>query len=348
MNRAAVLLIIGGGLILPGCMPQARFVTAECTPEVEEGELQAVNFRSSFNTLNLDQQQLIYEVAVLDPLDRPIRAETGRYKDKAGNLKAVRTVIVLQNPASFENLQMSIPAAELSAANKQKPAFAEFRVSTTEGQMLAAQRVALPAPYAANVPAAEPPVREERVASARKTEARPPVGEPKPGASPPETTRAPASSSGKEVARNPGAAKGTTSPTARASTSPPPARASESEQAKPARRGEPPPLRPVGRSTGPTPGETARRPTGTATKPPEPRERVMAGDKDNVAPAASKPATAKRPASSQPKSTTKPAASQPTTRPARPTRESEITRQTQPDGRSSDDPDGKKDKQGKP
>lgn len=314
-----------------GCVPQARFLSVACAPETDEDDLTGVSFRSSFETLHMDQQQLLCEVAVLDPQARPVRSETGRYKDRSGNLTAMRTVMVLQNPSRFENVQMSIPAAELSAANRQRPAFAEFRIATPDGKMLASQRVALPAPYAANVPTAPPPVaaapeRDTRMASARPRPSAAPRASsssapPRDGQQPATRRSAPppreTAADGRSTESPDAAARSGRGGTADAAASPA-GRVRQSEQGKPVRKGEPPPLRPVAGSGA---RETPPRPTATTTRPAEPRGRMMAGDRNNqpVDVADSRP--------SKPTST-RPAASQPSTsRPSRPTRESELDRE---------------------
>lgn len=314
-------------LSLAGCAPQARFVAADCTPYIGDDETEAIQFRSSFRMENMEDQQVLYEVAVLDGRERPVRSETGRYKDASGHLKAVRTVMVLQTPFTFENLSMSIPTSDIDATAKQGPAFAEFRLTTPDGVTLASQRINLPSPYAANIPRFEPrpePQRAQPTVAAKSPTPAPRSPEPAPRSA----ARAPASrpastdpalarrdaakppDSAAERDRSAAASAGNAKGTARTTTP-----QKESERTRPARRGDPPPLRPVAGS-GNTSRETPPRPTATTKKDEEPKERIMAGAKENTARKPAAPAS--RPAASD---SGKRATSQPT---SRPTKASEI------------------------
>src|SRR5262245_20118366 len=104
-----------------GCAPQVRFTSAVCQPEFAEDETSSLRFRSSFDTWFLDQQQLLVEATVLNGREQPVRSETGRFRDEQGHLTALRTVMVMANSQSFEDVELAIPTLELDAAQAQKP-----------------------------------------------------------------------------------------------------------------------------------------------------------------------------------------------------------------------------------
>lgn len=159
-------------LALAGCgAPEVRFSRTECLPVVGDDHVEAVRFISDFEANGaVPEQQLVFQVAVVDAAGRPIPSRTGKYKDLSGNLMAAKGVMVLQSPWEFENINVAIPAPELNAAREDGAAFADFRLASPDGQILARERVRLPAEFAAAAPARAAPVtrragREERDAA---------------------------------------------------------------------------------------------------------------------------------------------------------------------------------------
>lgn len=137
--------------ILCGCAsPQVRFTRSECIPVVGDEQTDAVRFVSNFQTNEaVPDQQLIYQVAIVDSSGRPVPSGTGKYTDKSGNLTAAKGVMVLQSPWSFENINVSIPAPELNAARESGAAYALFQLTTPDGQVVAQDRAPLPPEFAA-------------------------------------------------------------------------------------------------------------------------------------------------------------------------------------------------------
>lgn len=157
--RIHLVIALFVGCLLCGCAsPQIRFTQSQCVPVVGEEQTEAVRFVSNFQTNEaVPEQQLIYLVSIVDSSGRQIPSATGKYTDKNGNLTAAKGLMVLQSPWSFENINVSIPAPELSAARENGAAYALFQLTTPDGQILAQDRAPLP-PEFASARAAAPTV----------------------------------------------------------------------------------------------------------------------------------------------------------------------------------------------
>lgn len=170
-SRAAPLVT---AMLLVGCArPQVQLAQPVCQPVGDAQGVESIVFRTDIATRNMAQQQLLYEIGLLDTRSRPVPARTYRYKNAAGQLAAGRTLMVLQSPWVFENVAVSIPGSELKAVEEDRPAWAEFRVLNTERVVLARQRVRLPPAYAAAAAPGEP-VDAPRFAAARRDAEQPP------------------------------------------------------------------------------------------------------------------------------------------------------------------------------
>ncbi len=149
--RIQFVIALSIACLLGGCAsPQIRFTRAECVPVVGEEQTEAVRFVSNFQTNEaVPEQQLLYLVSIVDSSGRQIPSSTGKYTDKNGNLTAAKGVMVLQSPWSFENINVAIPAPELSAARENGAAYALFQLTTPDGQVVAQDRAQLPPEFAA-------------------------------------------------------------------------------------------------------------------------------------------------------------------------------------------------------
>lgn len=154
--RIQLVIALSIACLLCGCAsPQIRFTQAQCVPVVGEEQTEAVRFVSNFQTNEaVPEQQLIYLVSIVDSSGRQIPSATGKYTDKNGNLTAAKGLMVLQSPWSFENINVSIPAPELSAARENGAAYALFQLTTPDGQIVAQDRAPLPPEFAATRAAA--------------------------------------------------------------------------------------------------------------------------------------------------------------------------------------------------
>jgi nucleoid-associated protein YgaU len=151
LGSSVVFLVL---VALVGCAaPEVRFSRTECLPVVGDDHVEAVRFISDFQANGaVPEQQLVFQVAVVDAAGRPIPSRTGKYKDLSGNLMAAKGVMVLQSPWVFENIDVAIPAPELNAAREDGAAFADFQLASPDGQILTRARVRLPTEFAAAAP----------------------------------------------------------------------------------------------------------------------------------------------------------------------------------------------------
>ncbi len=253
--------------VLTGCV-QSRQVALLGPAVRTTGDASGVPglaFGTNIDTRDLVSQQLLLEVRLLDNRWRPVMARTPSYRNTAGVIAAGKSLMVLKTPWTFENVILTLPGPELKAVEGDRPAWAEFRVLTPESQVLASQRVKLPADYMAQLPAAS--------ATPAEAAAAPPDSGAPLAAAPPESTEAAvaggdgasesapprpsaranrASPTGREAARADSLTR-RTSPTARSGRGAPRSReaAARIAQRRTAPRGEtPPPVAPEEQRTG--------------------------------------------------------------------------------------------------
>ncbi|MBI5865968.1 MAG: LysM peptidoglycan-binding domain-containing protein [Planctomycetes bacterium] len=274
MTRIAAALLCCIAFCATGCVgPQVRFSRAASQLIVGEEQIDAVRFSADFQASNFDpEQQLLFEVGVLDSSGRPVKSRTGKYQDATGRLMALRTVMAFESPWNFENVEVSIPSPELNAARDDGATQVEYRIVTPDGLVMATKRTPLPAEFVAAP--SPPPVVAERPA---REESETPPEEPAEEAAP-------------EVAKNPpleeappiAAARRGEPPQQResarpraeesAESNPPTARARSTRRDSDVIRESPPPAEETasvrGRDAGAPTREAAKSETAAPTKPP--------------------------------------------------------------------------------
>lgn len=210
-----------------GCeTARARVLRPTCQ-RVEQGDaLVALTFKSTIETEGIVGEQLVYEVSLRNAALRPIKSTDGRYQNKAGAVAASKTLMVLQNPSTFESVPLTIPVEQLQIRKGDWPVSAVFRLYNNSGECIAQASCPVPsqpvrrAAAATDAPAKPAPVPDQRATSQPTTRPRP-----QPTIQPAPTTRP--------------ATQPTTRPTAQPTTRP--AAATTTRPAKP----RPEPVEPV-------------------------------------------------------------------------------------------------------
>lgn len=158
--------------ILPGACVLALLVTAtgcETTrarvlrptcQRVQEGDaLRALTFKANIETEGLVGEQLVYEVSLRNAALRPIKSTDGHYQNKAGAVAASKTLMVLQDPSTFEAVPLSIPVEQLQIRRDDWPVSAVFRLYNGAGECIAQASCAVPSePAKRRAPTATAPV----------------------------------------------------------------------------------------------------------------------------------------------------------------------------------------------
>lgn len=160
LSRPILLLMLAAAAGCAGCLnPSVRLTRAECSPEYADGRLAALRFTADFEARNLQDEQLLYEVALLDSARRPIPTVTGRYCDAQGHLTAGKAIMVLRPYWEFPEETLTLPASELEANGLTDVTWAEFRIRAARtGTVLAQQQAPVREPSLAKAPPrAEPP-----------------------------------------------------------------------------------------------------------------------------------------------------------------------------------------------
>lgn len=113
-------------------------------PVGDENKVVGIAFASTITTVGMADQQLVYQVRILDTNEKPILAKTHRYRNAAGELAGVTTVMVLRSPWTFDDVRVTLPAEAISADAKDMPLYAEFGVYKANGERIARQLTTLP------------------------------------------------------------------------------------------------------------------------------------------------------------------------------------------------------------
>jgi hypothetical protein len=124
---------------LAGCAPSERveFLSSQCVPVREGDQLKSITFQSSIQTNGLLDSQLLYRVRLVDAQSRPVKSHNGRFEDSSGAVAGSKTLMVMQSPKIFKDVQVSIPATELEIQPDQLPVYADFGVFLIDGQQVA-------------------------------------------------------------------------------------------------------------------------------------------------------------------------------------------------------------------
>jgi len=174
-----------------GCeTARARVLRPTCQ-RVEQGDaLVALTFKSTIETEGIVGEQLVYEVSLRNAALRPIKSTDGRYQNKAGAVAASKTLMVLQNPTTFESVPLTIPVEQLQIRKGDWPVSAVFRLYNISGECIAQASCPVPsqparrAAVATEAPARPAPVPDRRATSQPTTRPKP-----QPTVTPTTTTR---------------------------------------------------------------------------------------------------------------------------------------------------------------
>lgn len=313
-----------------GCLtPQAELLNPSCRRVERDNHLDALAFTVTAETRALVGEQLVYEVSLYNAAGKPIRSSDGRYQNRAGAVAASKTLMVFESPATFENLQLSIPATELQIRRADWPVSAQFRLYQANGECLAQVSCGVP-PAAERVAATRPPASPTPPTKAASGKDKVPANQPTTRPTKPErgqerapttqpTMRPSKSETGQERAP-------TTQPTTRPSTAAPPKERAPATQpttrpsAAAPRKDQPPTSQPT---TRPSPEATRREQVPGA----QPTTRPSAAAPPKEQPPVKSPTTP--PTTAAPRRDQTPT-SQPTTRPSAATPGRDAAPATQP------------------
>lgn len=160
LRPTALFVLLAITAACAGCLkPSVRMTQAQCTPEYVDNKLKALRFTTAFEARNLAEEQLLYEVALLDSSRRPLPTVTGRYSDAQGHMTAGKAIMVLRPYWEFSDVSVTLPASELEANGLTDVTWAEFRIRDARtGSVLAQQQVPVGEPSLAKAPprAAQP------------------------------------------------------------------------------------------------------------------------------------------------------------------------------------------------
>lgn len=173
LSAAIAALILG--TLCSGCaIRNVALEQPHADPIGQRTRLDAVTFTSSIKTAGMADQQLIYNVRLLDKMYRPLRSNDGHFENNRSEVAATRALMILQSPWLIENMSVTIPAQELHVREEDLPVAAEFTVVTPNGEVVAREMVRVPlmpgwdenGPHVAWAPEAAP----RRVAAAARNE----------------------------------------------------------------------------------------------------------------------------------------------------------------------------------
>ncbi|HUU82160.1 MAG TPA: LysM peptidoglycan-binding domain-containing protein [Phycisphaerae bacterium] len=106
--------------------------------------LAAMAFVATVDTRDFAGQQLVYRVGLVDSKGKAIKSGNGRFQDTRGNVAATRTLMAPEARWTFENVRVTIPAAELEVGPGDLPVWAHFGVYQPNGRRLSSQFARLP------------------------------------------------------------------------------------------------------------------------------------------------------------------------------------------------------------
>jgi LysM domain len=127
-----------------GCAPAAHFVRPAAIPIGDTDSVQGVAFRTAIESRGMVQEQLLFNVRMLDANSRPMRSADGKYQNTAGEVAASKTLFAFEDPWTFDAVQVDIPTEQLEARAEDLPLSAELQVIRGDGVVLARQVLALP------------------------------------------------------------------------------------------------------------------------------------------------------------------------------------------------------------
>lgn len=129
-----------------GCQtgPQANMLRVQATRVEEQGRLSAVQFISDFEVSGLENNQIIYEVRLLNRSWKLIRSIDNSYASKGGYVAAAKSLMVAYPLQTFEKITVTIPANQLEIRPEDLPVTAVAAIATIDGQVLAKRAARLP------------------------------------------------------------------------------------------------------------------------------------------------------------------------------------------------------------
>ena len=155
-GRALLLILLLGSAVGCASSPRAEFLRVSCDRVQRGRDLQAVSFTSSIRAQGLAGQQVLYRVGVVDSRLRPLKSTDGRFSNASGNVAASKALMVHESPWTFENVTVTIPAAELEINARDLPVLAQFTVCLPNGECLAQETTVVPVHHATHARRAEP------------------------------------------------------------------------------------------------------------------------------------------------------------------------------------------------
>lgn len=169
-GRGHLPRILGGtGLLVllalaEGCaIPQAKLLRPSCRRVQQGSVLKSLGFTVTAETQGLRGNQVIYEVSLYNVAGKPIKSRDAHYQNSAGTVAASKTLMVLESPSTFKDLELSIPVEELHIRKGDWPVSAKFRLYDVAGECLAQASCAVPPEPAKAVatvrPGQTPPTR---------------------------------------------------------------------------------------------------------------------------------------------------------------------------------------------
>jgi len=153
-----VLTAVTGLALLAGCGPVVEFTRCQSRSVQVGARLSQIATSADFRVDNFADQQILYQVILVDGEGNPLRAKGESYRTDGGAVGAARTMIVFRTPQLFQNQTVFIPADQVIWPADGGPTYVYMSVYSSDGQRLAVVSCPVfPGPSAAQVASQQPP-----------------------------------------------------------------------------------------------------------------------------------------------------------------------------------------------
>ena len=153
-----VFAIAAALALLAGCGPVVEFTRCESRSVQVGGRLSRIATSADFRVDNFADQQIIYQVILVDSRGNPLPAKSASYRTDGGAVGAARTLIVFRTPQLFQNQTVSIPADAVVWPADGGATYVYMSVFASTGERLAIVSCPVfPGPTPAQVALQQPP-----------------------------------------------------------------------------------------------------------------------------------------------------------------------------------------------
>ena len=144
--------------LLAGCGPVVEFTRCHSRSVQVGGRLHRIATDADFRVDNFADQQIIYQVILVDGQGDPLPAKGDSYRTDGGAVGAARTMIVFRTPQLFQNQSVFIPADQVVWPTDGGPTYVYMSVFSSDGQRLALQSCPVfPGPTSSQIARQHPP-----------------------------------------------------------------------------------------------------------------------------------------------------------------------------------------------